>query len=59
MVRFMQSLMKGSRYMALDLTHVLSMSEGIISATLGYNSTSGFLPQVQLALLFSLDHDAP
>ena len=59
MVRFMQSLMKGSRYMALDLTHVLSMSEGIISATLGHNSTSEFLPQVQLALLFSLDHDAP
>ena len=59
MVKFMKSLMKGSRYMALDLTHVLSMSEGIISATLGHNSTSEFLPQVQLALLFSLDHDAP
>jgi transposase len=59
MVRFMQSLMKGSRYMALDLTHVLSMSEGIISATLGHNSTSEFLPQVQLALLFSLDHEVP
>ena len=59
MVKFMKSLMKGSRYMALDLTHVLSMSEGIISATLGHNSTSEFLPQVQLALLFSLDHEEP
>jgi transposase len=59
MVEFMKSLMKGSRYMALDLTHVISMREGIISATLGHNSTSEFLPQVQLALLFSLDHDAP
>ena len=59
MVRFMQSLMKGSRYMALDLTHVLSMSEGIISSTLWNNSTSEFLPRVQLALLFSIDHDAP
>ena len=59
MVKFMKSLMKGSRYMALDLTHVLSMSEGVISSTLGHNSTQEFLPQVQLALLFSLDHDAP
>lgn len=59
MVKFMKSLMKGSRYMALDLTHVLSMSEGIISATLGLNSTSEFLQQVQLALLFSLDHVVP
>ena len=59
MVKFMKSLMKGPRYMALDLTHVLSMSEGIISATLGHNSTSEFLPQVQLALLFSLDHEEP
>ena len=59
MVKFMKSLMKGSRYMAVDLTHVLSMSEGIISATLGHNSTSEFLPQVQLALLFSLDHEVP
>ncbi len=59
MVRFMQSLMKGSRYMALDLTHVLSMSEGIISSTLWNTSTSEFLPQVQLVLLFSIDYDAP
>ncbi len=59
MIKFMKSLMKGSRYLAMDLTHVISMSEGIISATLGHNSTSEFLPQLQIALLFSMDHDAP
>ena len=59
MVKFMKSLMKGSRYIELDLTHVLCMSKGIISANSGHNSTSEFLPQVQLALLFSLDHEAP
>lgn len=52
-------LMNRSRAMALDLTHALSMSEGIISATLGQNSTSEFLTHVQLVLLFSSDHDTP
>ena len=59
MVDFMKSLMKDDRYLAVDLTHVLSMSEGIISATLGHNSTEEYLPQVQLLFLFSLDHDMP
>ena len=53
---FMKALMKDDRYLAVDLTHVLSMSEGIISATLGHNSMDEFLPQVQLLFLFSLDH---
>ncbi len=59
MVNFMRSLMNGSRYMAIDLTHVISMSDGVISETLGHNSMSEFLPQLQIALLFSLDNDMP
>lgn len=59
MTDFMKTLMKGNRYLAVDLTHVLSMSEGVISATLGHNSTNEFLPQIQLLYLFSLDHDSP
>ena len=35
------------------------MSENIISATLGHNSMEEYLPQVQVLLLFSLDHDMP
>jgi transposase len=56
---FMKGFLKGDRYLAVDLTHVLSMSENIISATLGHNSMEEYLPQVQFLLLFSLDHDMP
>ena len=56
---FMKDFMKDDRYLAVDLTHVLSMSENIISATLGHNSMEEYLPQVQVLLLFSLDHDMP
>ena len=56
---FMKSFMKDERYLAVDLTHVLSMSEGVISATLGHDSMEEYLPQVQLLFLFSLEHDAP
>jgi len=59
MVRFMKSMMSGDRYLAVDLTHVLSMSESVISATLGHNSMDEYLPQVQILFLFSLDHDSP
>jgi len=58
-VQFMKSMMKDDHYLAVDLTHVLSMSEGIISATLGHNSMEEYLPQVQVLFLFSLDHDSP
>ena len=59
MVDFMRSLIKDDRYMAVDLTHVLSMSEGIISSTLGHNSRKEYLPQIQLLFLFSLDREMP
>ena len=58
-IQFMKSIMKDGRYLAVDLTHVLSMSEDIISATLGHNSIGEYLPQVQVLFLFSLDHDSP
>ena len=58
-VKFMKVFMKGDRYLAVDLTHVLSMSEGIISATLGHNSMEEYLPQVQLLFLFSLERETP
>ncbi|MGP6207951.1 transposase [Cuniculiplasma sp. SKW3] len=56
---FMKDFMKDDRYLAVDLTHVLSMSENIISATLGHNLMEEYLPQVQVLFLFSLDHDVP
>lgn len=59
MTDFMKSFMRDERYLAVDLTHVLSMSEGVISATLGHNSMEEHLPQIQLLFLFSLEHDTP
>ncbi|MCW6159056.1 MAG: transposase [Thermoplasmatales archaeon] len=56
---FMKSFMKDERYLAVDLTHILSMSEGVISATLGHNSKGEHLPQIQLLFLFSIGRDAP
>ncbi len=56
---FMKSFMRDERYLAVDLTHILSMSEGVISATLGHNSKDEYLPQVQLLFLFSMGRDAP
>ncbi|QRF75346.1 Transposase [Thermoplasmatales archaeon] len=58
-IRFMKAFMNGDRYLAVDLTHVLSMSDGIVEATLGHNSMEEYLPQVQLLFLFSLSHDRP
>jgi len=51
-------MMIGDRYLAVDLTHVFSMSESVISATLGHNSMDQYLPQIQVLFLFSLDHDS-
>lgn len=59
MADFMKSFLKNDRYLAVDLTHVLSKSDGIISATLGHNSMEEYLPQIQLLFLFSLDHEMP
>ena len=55
---FMKSFMRDERYLAVDLTRILSMSEGVISATLGHNSKDEYLPQVQLLFRFSIGRDA-
>ena len=43
----------------MGLTHVLSMKDNIISATIEHNSMEEYLPQVQVLFLFSLDHAMP
>lgn len=43
----------------VDLTHVFSKSENIISATLGRNADQDYTPQINLLLLFSLDRMQP
>ncbi len=46
MVDIMKRFLRDEKYLAVDLTHVLSMSDSVISATLGHNSKDVYLPQV-------------
>jgi hypothetical protein len=45
--------------LAVDITHIFSRSEDVISSTLGRNSEHHFIPQINLLLLFSLDKMKP
>jgi len=56
---FLRSFISGTDFALIDLTHVFSKSENIISATPGYNSKREFLPQIHMAFLFSLDKHMP
>jgi len=56
---FLYHFISGTKFAVIDLTHVFSFSENIISATLGYNSKEEFLPQVNLIFIFSLDNHSP
>ncbi len=57
-VKFMRNFVEGSEFAVIDLTHVFS-SQNIISSALGYNSEGEYLPQVNLAVIFSLDKKQP
>ncbi len=59
MVEFMKGFVLGNEFMAMDLTHVFSLSEDVISATLGHNSDEEYVPQVNIALVFSIDRMQP
>jgi transposase len=56
---FLRQFLKGEEFAIIDLTHVLSLSEGVISAVTGYNSKKEFLPQIHMIFLFSLDEHIP
>jgi hypothetical protein len=56
---FLKQFISGSDFALVDLTHVFSHSENVISSMPGYNSKGEFLPQIHLIFLFSLDHHMP
>jgi len=58
-VEFMRSFVASGSQAVIDLTHVFSLSEGVISATLGHNGDGEYLPQVNLVLLMSLEGHHP
>jgi transposase len=58
-VDFMKEFVEGSEFLAFDSTHVFSLSEDVIAATLGHNSEEEYVPQINLSLIFSLDRMHP
>jgi transposase len=59
MVNFMKNFVEGSEFLVIDLTHIFSLSENIISSTSGHNSEEDYTPQINLVLLYSLDKLQP
>ncbi len=59
MVNFMKNFVEGSEFLVIDLTHIFSLSENILSATTGHNSEEDYTPQINLVLLYSLDKLQP
>lgn len=57
--KFLSKYIAQGESIAVDLTHVFSLSENMISATLGRNSEQDYVPQINLFLLFSLDRMHP
>jgi len=56
---FLKQFVSGNDFALIDLTHVFSLSENIISSVPGYNSKREFLPQIHMIFLFSLDNHMP
>ncbi len=56
---FLKHFLKGQEAGIIDLTHVFSMSENIISAVPGYDRNNEYLPGIRLILLFDLGRMRP
>lgn len=56
---FLEDFISGSEFALIDLTHVFSLSENVISSVPGHNSEGEFLPQVHMIFIFSLDQHMP
>ncbi|MDG6962556.1 MAG: transposase [Nitrososphaerota archaeon] len=56
MVEFMKNFVGNGEeeHAVIDLTHFFSLSEGVITATLGHNSDEEYVPQVNFVLILSL-----
>jgi hypothetical protein len=56
MVEFMRNFVGNGdgEHAVIDLTHFFSLSEGVITATLGHNSDQEYVPQVNFILILSL-----
>lgn len=58
-VEFMKQFVTGNDFEIIDLTHIFSKSENVISATLGRNAEGEYVPQLNLCLVFSKNENRP
>lgn len=56
---FLKRFLPRSRYLAVDLSHVFSLSDGILSAVLGHDAQEKHLPMIEMLFLFNLEEHEP
>jgi len=59
MTGFMKTFLSGSEHAAIDLTEIFTFSPTVNSAAVDYNGKNTHVPQINLALIFSLDKMLP
>jgi len=55
----LRPFISGTDFVLVDVTHVLSHSDGVLSSVVGFNSKRDFSPQIHMIFLFSLDDHMP
>jgi transposase len=55
----LRPFISGTDFALVDVTHVLSHSDGVLSSVVGFNSKREFSPQIHMIFLFSLDEHMP
>lgn len=58
-VEFLKNFVGGTEFAVIDLTHIFSFSEDVITATIGYNSEGEYVPQINFIMIFSLNEKMP
>jgi len=58
-IGFLREFICGEERLLIDLTHVFSLSEGMVLSERGYNSELDFTPQVNFLFIFSVDKKLP
>jgi transposase len=58
-VTFLQRFVKGSSFVLIDATHVISLSSGMQENRLGYNNKHQYDPQVNLLFIYDTDRKLP
>lgn len=58
-IQFLKSFITHTEYAIVDLTHVFSLSEDVISSVTGYNGDGDYTPQIRLTVVYDLDRHLP